>query len=110
MESSQPNRELLAVLERWRGSQIVVRVITAASDDLVAVFTGRLQGCSDVKHPALFWPVESSESPKAELLGIYLHPDAYEGARVHEGEFVVEFAQGGVVTNVRRLERNQRGT
>jgi hypothetical protein len=107
MGASEPDREFLAVLDRWGGSQVVVRVISAASDDLVAVFTGRLQGRSEAKHPALFWPVESSDSPKAERPGIYLHANLYEGAQVHEGQWVVEFSQAGVVTKIRRLDRGR---
>jgi hypothetical protein len=83
---------------------VAVRVVAGATDELVAAFAGRLRARSDEKHPALFWPVESLESPAAERLGIYLHPGSYESAQVHEGEFVVEFEQAGVTTNVRRLD------
>ena len=105
MASLQPDSELIAILGRWTGSQVVVRLIAAASDDLVAVFTGRLREPSHEAHPALFWPVESPQPPTAERLGVYLHPDSYEGARVHEGDFVVEFTQAGVLTNIRRLDQ-----
>jgi hypothetical protein len=101
----RPDRELLAVLGRWEGSKVAVRVVAAATDELVASFAGRLRARSEEKHPTLFWPVESPEPPAVERLGIYLHPDSYESARVHEGEFVVEFDQAGVSTNVRLLDQ-----
>jgi hypothetical protein len=104
MNGSRPDGELLSVLGRWEGSRVAVRVVAAATDELVAAFAGRLRARSDEKHPALFWPLESPESPASEGLGIYLHPESYESARVHEGEFVVEFEQAGVTTNVRRLD------
>jgi hypothetical protein len=107
--ASQPDSELLAVLGRWGGSQVAIRLVATASDELIAVFTGRLKESSSEKHPALFWPVESPEPANAERPGIYLHPDHYEGARVHEGEFVVEFEQAGVITNVRRLDQSPGG-
>jgi hypothetical protein len=108
MEPSHPDSELLAVLGDWKGSHVVVRVIATAPAELVAVFKGRLQGQSDEKHPAFFWPVESPQPPNDEQPGIYLHPDHYEGGRVHEGAFVVEFKQAGVTTNVRRLDSGHR--
>jgi hypothetical protein len=101
---AKPDSELLAVLARWEGSQTVVRVVSAVPNELVAIFTGRLHGKTDEKHPAYFWPVESPKPPEVERTGIYLHPDSYESSRVHEGEFVVEFTQAGVITNVRRLD------
>lgn len=102
MQGAEPDSELIRILDRWVGSRVVVRVV-ASSDDLVAVFTGRLGGRSSEKHPALFWPIESPEPPKAERLGVYLHPDLYEDARIHEGDFVVEFRQADVTVNMRRL-------
>jgi hypothetical protein len=105
MDAPKPDGELLAVLGRWKGSPVVVRVVATASNELVAVFRGRLQDRSREKHPALFWPVEAENPLEAERLGIYLHPDSYEGGRVHEGEFVVEFEQAGVTTNIRRLDQ-----
>jgi hypothetical protein len=95
---------LLEALGRWHGSQVVVRVLATAEDELMAIFTGRLQARSDEKHPALFWPLESPDAPKTERPGIYLHPGSYEGARIHEGDFVVEFVQAGVKTNIRRID------
>jgi hypothetical protein len=106
ISSPRPDPELFTVLGRWEGSKVAVRVVAAATDELVASFAGRLRARSDEKHPVLFWPVESTESPAVERLGIYLHPDSYESARVHEGEFVVEFEQAGVTTNVRLLDQN----
>ena len=105
MATSEPDGELLATLGRWEGSRVVVRVVAAASNELVAIFTGRLQEGSTEKHPALFWPVDEEEGPNAERLGIYLHPGSYEGSRVHQGDFVVEFDQAGVRTNIRRLDK-----
>ncbi len=106
MDASQPDGELLTVLGRWKGSPVVVRVVATASNELVAVFRGRLLDRSSEKHPALFWPVESENPLEAERLGIYLHPDSYEGGRVHEGGFVIEFEQAGVTTNIRRLDQS----
>jgi hypothetical protein len=93
--------ELLEVLERWQGSQVSVRVV-ARYDELLAVFSGRLGVRSDDKAPALFWPIDGGSAPPAEEPGIYLHPDLYEGARVHEGDFVAEYRQAGVSVNLRR--------
>jgi hypothetical protein len=97
---------LLEALGRWHGSQVVVRVVALAEDELIAIFTGRLQPRSDEKHPALFWPLESPDAPKTERPGIYLHPSSYEGGRIHEGDFVVEFVQAGVKTNIRRFGKS----
>ena len=102
MQGSEPDTELLDILDRWVGSRVAVRVV-ASSDHLVAVFSGRLGERSPEKHPAFFWPIESTEHPKAERLGVYLHPDLYEDARIHEGDFVAEFTQAGVTVNMRRL-------
>jgi hypothetical protein len=81
---------------------VAVRVI-AADDELVAAFSGRLQERSAEKHPAFFWPIEEADPPRAEKVGIYLHPELYEGSRIHEGDFVVEYRQAGVTVNLRRL-------
>ena len=97
------DNDLLHLLGAWEGCRVVVRIVTG-EDELVAVFSGRLQARSDESHPALFWPVESADAPHVERVGIYLHPGSYEGARIHEGDFVVEFVQTGVTVNVRRLE------
>lgn len=99
----EPDKTLLGVLDRWEGSHVVVRVVAAAENELMAVFAGRLEARSEEKLPALFWPLESPDPPKAERPGIYLHPDSYEDARIHEGDFVVEFLQAGVTINIRRL-------
>lgn len=102
MKAPKPDSALLAALSGWECSQVVVRVVSSA-DELIAIFTGRLQARSDEKHPALFWPLESPDAPKAERTGIYLHPDSYEGVQIHEGDFVVEYRQSGVTINIRRL-------
>jgi len=107
---AQPDNTLLSALSRWEGSQVVVRVVATAEDELIAIFTGRLQPRSDEKHPALFWPLKSSDAPEAERPGIYLHPDSYEGARIHEGDFVVEYVQAGVTINIRRLDKRARSS
>lgn len=93
---------VIAALDGWRGAAISVRITTGANE-LVAVFSGRLGKRSEAKAPALFWPVEQSEMPSAEEPGLYLHPGSFEAGLIHEGAFVLEFQQGGVTTNVRRL-------
>jgi hypothetical protein len=93
--------ELLEVLERWQGSSVSVRVV-AGEDELVAVFSGRLGARSDEKAPALFWPIEGDPAPPREEPGIYVHPELYEGTRVHAGDFVAEYRQAGVTINLRR--------
>ena len=103
MEQTPPDQKLLELLDRWEGCDVAVRVIVEATDQLVAVFSGRLQAVSDEKHPALFWPLATADAPKDERPGIYLHPDSYEGARVHPGELVAEYRQAGVTVNIRRL-------
>jgi hypothetical protein len=97
------DNELVEILDAWKGSRVVVRIVTR-EDELVAVFRGCLQARSHEKHPALYWPVESADAPEAERPGIYLHPGSYEGARIHEGNFVVEYVQASVTVNVRRLD------
>lgn len=96
-------QELLELLERWHGAWVSVRIIVAP-DELVAVFTGRLGARSDAKHPALFWPLDASGPHTVEQPGIYLHPELYEGAEIHPGEFVAEYRQSGATVNLRRLE------
>ncbi len=76
----------------------------SANDELLAVSHGRLGERSDKKHPARFWPLATAESfETVEEAGIYLHPESFEAAAVHEGEFVLELCQGGVTLNIRRL-------
>lgn len=96
---------LVEALRSWAGSQVAVRVVAEAEDELIGVFAGRLGAESDEEHPALFWPLESEgrDAAGVERRGLYIHPALYERGRVHEGGFVVEFAQAGVVTNVRLL-------
>lgn len=104
MTSTEREREIVGTLDAWSGSPVSVRVTVGDPGQLVAVFSGLLQRRSDEKRPALFWPVEQAEPPPAERPGIYLHPDAFEGGRVHPGDFVLELRQGPVTTNIRRLE------
>jgi hypothetical protein len=94
------------LLRRWETSEGVVRVIATAEDELIAVFSGCLQACTEEKRPALFWPLELPSAMRAERPGIYLHPDSYQGARIHTGEFVVEYRQAGVTVNVRRIGKD----
>jgi hypothetical protein len=103
-QDSPPDPKLLELLDRWAGSDVAVRVVVDATDELIAVFAGRLQARSDEKPPALFWPLQSVRAPDAERLGVYLHPGSHEGSRIHPGEFVVEYRQAGVIVNVRRLQ------
>jgi hypothetical protein len=99
---SVSRQEFGEILDRWVGLEIAVRVVTGA-DDLLAVFCGRLDRQSEEKHPALFWPVEVPGQPEhAERPGIYLHPQRFEEAVLHEGGFVLELRQGGVTLNLRR--------
>ena len=95
--------ELVELISRWAGAAVSVRVVATESDELIGIFTGRLQAQSDEKHPALFWPLESGSS-SLEQPGIYVHPDSYSGHRLHEGGFVLEFDQAGVTTNIRRFD------
>ena len=102
MNESVSQQELGEILDRWEGVEVAVRVVTGA-DDLLAVFCGRLGPRSEEKHPALFWPVEvPAQSEHAERPGIYLHPERFEEAVLHEGGFVLELRQGGVTLNLRR--------
>lgn len=97
-------RELLEVLDTWQGQRVAVRIVTA-SDDLVAVFAGTLGARSGAKGPSAFWPVDL-DGPAEGLLeqpGIYAHPELLSEARLHVGGFVLEFRQGEVTVNVRRL-------
>jgi hypothetical protein len=95
-------QEFREILDRWVGLDVTVRVVTGA-DDLLAVFGGRLGPRSEEKHPAVFWALEVPEQPgHAERPGIYLHPERFEEAVLHEGGFVLELRQGGVTLNLRR--------
>jgi hypothetical protein len=97
--------QFVAALDEWAGQQVSVRVVTE-SDDLVAVFRGQLDGRSEEKGPSLFWPVLLiGQVAHPEKPGVYLHPERFEGALVHEGGFVLELRQGGVTLNLRRLQR-----
>ena len=101
--TADPHEQLIELLERWEGSRVMVRIVTAA-DELVAIFSGRLGPRSDGKQPSLFWPLGTAGDDGAERPGIYLHQEAWEWARVHEGEFVAEFSQSGTTVNVRRID------
>ena len=94
--------ELVVVLDGWAGKPVAVRVV-ASGNQLIAVFRGRLGNRTTEKHPALFWPLTNgARGPTdAEEPGVYLHPDAFRGAAIHEGSFVVEWRQGDVVVNLR---------
>lgn len=98
-------RELIEVLDAWQGERVSVRVVTG-TDDLVAVFAGTLGARSGAKGPAHFWPVGPDDPANGlrEQTGIYAHPELLAEVRLHVGEFVVEFRQGEVTTNVRRLD------
>jgi hypothetical protein len=97
-------QQLAAMLDQWTGARVAVRMVTT-TDDLLAVFRGRLGPRSPAKQPALFWLLDGDESDRhPEQPGLYLHAELFEGASVHPGDFVVEFCQGGVTVNMRRLE------
>jgi hypothetical protein len=95
-------QQLVAVLDDWVGDRVAIRVV-AESDDLVAVFLGTLGGRTEEKRPALFWPLHTTDRHHFERPGIYVHPERFEGAEMHEGEFVLELRQAAVTLNVRRL-------
>jgi hypothetical protein len=97
--------QFVAALDEWAGQHISARVVTA-DDDLVAVFRGQLGGRSVEKGPSLFWPVLLiGQVDHPEKPGVYLHPERFEDALIHEGGFVLELRQGGVTLNLRRLRR-----
>jgi hypothetical protein len=96
-------QQFVVILDQWVGSQVAVRVVNH-SDDLVAVFRGRLGGRSTGKQPALFWPLRTpGDSEHLEQPGIYMHPERFEEASAHEGKFVLELRQVGLTLNIRRL-------
>jgi hypothetical protein len=96
-------QQLVVLLEQWVGDEVAVRVVSG-SDDLIAVFQGRLCGRSLGKQPALFWPLDTTgQSQRLEQPGIYLHPARFQCASAHEGRFVLELRQVGVTLNIRRL-------
>ena len=78
--------------------------IVVGPDELVAVLCGRLGARSNAKQPAIFWPLEVSGPQTVEQPGIYLHPELYDGAQIHTGDFVAEYRQSGATVNLRRLE------
>ena len=97
-----PLTELSRLLEQWCGERVSARIVTQ-SDDLAAVFVGRLGSQSDTKHPAAFWPLEGGAPHGPEQPGLYAHPDLLQRVDLHEGGFVIEYEQGNVVVNIRRL-------
>jgi hypothetical protein len=99
-------KELLEALDGWQDQHVAVRVV-ASTDDLVAVFSGRLGARSGAKGSSLFWPVELDGAARGllEQPGVYAHPALLSDVRLHVGGFVVEFMQAGVTVNVRRLDR-----
>ena len=103
MNTPLTQQQVAALLDRWVGSEVTIRVVSEG-DVLLAVFQGRLGARTDSKHPALFWPLQSSDqSDHFEQPGIYLHPDRVQEALAREGEFVVELRQAGITLNIRRL-------
>jgi hypothetical protein len=92
-------QQLVALLDDWVGAEVALRVVSG-SDDLIAVFQGRLAVRSAAKQPALFWPLDGEH---IEQPGIYLHAERLQGASVHEGSFVLEVRQADVTLNIRRL-------
>ena len=98
--------ELLEVLDGWEDQHVTVRVVTG-TDDLVAVFAGRLGARSSAKGSSLFWLVEAEPGARGvfEQPGVYAHRGLLSDVRPHVGGFVVEFSQAGVTVNVRRLNR-----
>jgi hypothetical protein len=105
------DERLLELLDRWRDRRVAVRVVSS-SDELIAIFVGTLRACVDEKHPALFWPVELEPGARDRLErpGIYVHRELLSDVRIHVGDFVVEYVQAGVTTNVRRLGAPARST
>ena len=90
-------------LDAWAGAEIAVRVVSD-SDDLIAVWIGRLGEREQSRAPALFWPVTSpAEHEHDERPGIWVHPERLSDAWLHTGAFVVELRHGDVTLNVRRL-------
>jgi hypothetical protein len=103
MDKPLTHEQLVAVLDQWVGSLVTIRVVSESAD-LLAVFRGALDGRTDEKQPALFWPLRTpGQSHHFERPGIYLHPERFEEAVAHEGEFVLELRQAAVTLNIRRL-------
>jgi hypothetical protein len=103
LEESLTQQQLVVLLDQWVGGEIAVRVVSD-SDDLIAVFQGRLCGRSSAKQPALFWPLRTTDQRRhIEQPGIYLHPERFQDASARDGRFVLELRQGGVTLNIRRL-------
>jgi hypothetical protein len=97
------SEEVTSALDDWVGARVSVRITTGEPEELLAVLSGRLGRRSDEKAPAWFWPLDECDPPAAERPGIYLHPETFDGARLHPGDFVVEFRHLSVTTNVRKL-------
>ncbi|MGA6948426.1 MAG: hypothetical protein WBZ00_11805, partial [Solirubrobacterales bacterium] len=94
---------VMSALDEWVGARVSVRIATGEPEELLAVLSGRLGRRSDEKAPARFWPLDESDPPMVERPGIYLHPETFDGARLHTGGFVIEFRHLSVTTNVRKL-------
>jgi hypothetical protein len=95
--------ELVTLLDEWRGHDVAVRVIDP-NDNLVAVFTGRIGERTDARHPSVFWPLgDAPEVVTAERSGLYVHSGLVKAAVLHDGDWVAEWRQSGVIVNVRRL-------
>jgi hypothetical protein len=93
--------ELIAMLDRWSGGPVAVRVV-GRDHQLLAVFRGRLGRRSGSRRPSLFWPLEDPIGiAGAEQSGLYVHRQVLEAAFVHPGD-VIEWRQVGVTLNVRR--------
>ena len=85
------------------GGELAVRVVSD-SDDLIAVFQGRLCERPVGKQPALFWLLGTTDQRQhLEQPRIYLYPEQFHDASAHEGRFVLELRQVGVTLNIRRL-------
>jgi hypothetical protein len=103
MRLSITTEDLVAALDRWSGAPIVVRVVRN-DHHLLAVFRGRLATRWDTKHPSLFWALDDPlDAAGAEQSGVYLDPRSVEQAAIHPSDNVVEWRQGDVTLNIRRL-------
>ena len=103
MKQTLTREAFIAALDHWVGSEVALRVVVAG-DELLAVSRAELGQRSADKQPALFWPlVIADPHDHLERPGIYLHPERFEDAAIHEGGFVLELRQAGVTLNLRRL-------
>jgi hypothetical protein len=96
-------QQVAAVLDRWVGSDVTIRVVSEGHI-LLLVFQGKLGVRADSKHPALFWPLHASDQrDHFEQPGIYLHPHVFHEAVARDGDFVIELRQATTTLNIRRL-------